>query len=135
MKMTVFHDGQFWVGVIENQEGGSLQAMRHVFGPEPQDADILNFVNVSMLSCIRKANCAVAAKVPVRPANPKRLARLAAKEMQRIGASTFAQQAMQLELESRKLERKTQATERRQAAEDAKWAARISKAKAKRRGH
>ena len=42
--LTVFHDGQFWVGLAEHVEGGRYGAARIVFGAEPSDEEILRFV-------------------------------------------------------------------------------------------
>lgn len=80
MKLTVYYDGQFWVGVLEELDGGRLKAVRHIFGSEPYDWDIMNFINKQMLSCLEKANANVEVAAPIRPANPKKLAREVAKE-------------------------------------------------------
>ena len=37
--LTVYHDGQFWVGLAEHVEGGRYGVARIVFGEEPSDAD------------------------------------------------------------------------------------------------
>ena len=42
--LTVYHDGQFWVGLAEHVEGGRYGAARIVFGAEPSDEEILRFV-------------------------------------------------------------------------------------------
>lgn len=42
--LTVYHDGQFWVGLAEHVEGGRCGAARIVFGAEPSDEEILRFV-------------------------------------------------------------------------------------------
>ena len=42
--LTVYHDGQFWVGLAEHAEGGRYGAARIVFGAEPSDEEILRFV-------------------------------------------------------------------------------------------
>ncbi|OUO87559.1 hypothetical protein B5F40_13565 [Gordonibacter sp. An230] len=43
--LTVYHDGQFWVGICERAEGGRYEACRIVFGAaEPTDPEILAFV-------------------------------------------------------------------------------------------
>ena len=43
--LTIYHDGQFWVGVCERAEGGRYGACRVVFGTaEPTDLEILAFV-------------------------------------------------------------------------------------------
>ena len=42
--LTVYHDGQFWVGLAEHVEGGRYGVARIVFGAEPPDEEILRFV-------------------------------------------------------------------------------------------
>ena len=38
--LTVYHDGQFWVGLAEHVEGGMCGSARIVFGAEPSDPAI-----------------------------------------------------------------------------------------------
>ena len=45
--LTVFHDGQFWVGLAEHVEDGRYVVARIVFGAEPSDEEILQFVVVN----------------------------------------------------------------------------------------
>ena len=35
--LTLYHDGQFWVALVEHVEGGQLSVARIVFGAEPSD--------------------------------------------------------------------------------------------------
>ena len=42
--LTVYHDGQFWVGLAEHVEGGRYGVARIAFGAEPSDEEILQFV-------------------------------------------------------------------------------------------
>ena len=42
--LTVYHDGQFWVGLAEHVEDGRYGAARIVFGAEPPNEEILRFV-------------------------------------------------------------------------------------------
>ena len=42
--LTVFHDGQFWVGLAEHVEDGRYGVARIVFGAEPSNEEILQFV-------------------------------------------------------------------------------------------
>ncbi len=42
--LTVYHDGQFWVGLAEHVEDGRYGAARIVFGEEPSNEEILRFV-------------------------------------------------------------------------------------------
>lgn len=41
---TVYFDGQFWVGIVERLEEGRLSAARVVFGAEPSDEEVFQFV-------------------------------------------------------------------------------------------
>ena len=52
--LTVYHDGQFWVGLAEHVEDGRYGVARIVFGAEPSDEEILQFVvnlNLPRLHC------------------------------------------------------------------------------------
>lgn len=42
--LTVYFDGQFWVGMAELVEKGQLRACRIVFGAEPSNEEVLDFV-------------------------------------------------------------------------------------------
>lgn len=42
--LTVFHDGKYWVGLAEHVEDGRYGVARIVFGAEPSDEEILQFV-------------------------------------------------------------------------------------------
>ncbi len=99
MKLTVYFDDQFWVGVVEEVADSKLKAVRHIFGPEPHDSDVLWFVNhtmVNLFSASKPLTCEALPKTS--PTNPKRLARQVAKEMQQKGISTLSQEAIKEEL-------------------------------------
>ncbi|MEI4525619.1 YjdF family protein [Priestia megaterium] len=55
MSLTIYHDGQFWVGIIEVVEGGKLKAFRYVFGTEPKDTEILDFIYDRLLEVINQS--------------------------------------------------------------------------------
>jgi len=42
--LTVYHDGQFWVGLAEHVEDGRYGVARIAFGTEPSDEEILQLV-------------------------------------------------------------------------------------------
>lgn len=90
--LTLFHDGQFWVGIVEHVEDGSLGVARIVFGAEPSNEEVLQFVvnRWEKLSFVGR-------KEPDRPKiarNPKRRQREAAKELEKPAMSTKAQQTL-----------------------------------------
>lgn len=135
MKLTFFYDGQFWIGVVEQKEGEALKAVRYVFRPEPKDDEVLAFANGPMLSLLHKCRTTTAVPLEMKKRkNPKRLQREAAKEMKTRPLSTYAQTALQLELEHRKKERKVLRKELREALIKRKRELKRLKAKAKHRG-
>ncbi|EPU45903.1 Protein of uncharacterised function (DUF2992) [Streptococcus agalactiae] len=44
MKMTVYFDGNFWLGLIEYDDDGDYKVFRYFFGKEPKDDDVFNFL-------------------------------------------------------------------------------------------
>ena len=66
--------------------------------------------------------------------NPKRLARQVAKEMRTTGVSTFAQEAMKLDLALRKKERKATNKKKDELLQEKKYLLKVQKAKEKHRG-
>ena len=41
--LTVFYDGQFWVGVFERIDADGYAVAKKVFGAEPSNAELFNF--------------------------------------------------------------------------------------------
>ena len=49
MKMTVYFDGTFWSALVEYTDSkGNFKAFRYVFGQEPKDEEILDFLKSSL---------------------------------------------------------------------------------------
>ena len=90
--LTVYHDGQFWVGLAEHVEGGRYGAARIVFGAEPSDEEILRFVVSKWAKLSFFGHDPTEASKPAK--NPKRRAREAAKALKQPAMSTKAQQAL-----------------------------------------
>lgn len=135
VKLTVYFEAPFWVGVVEEHFGNQVKAFRHVFGAEPKDAEVMEFVNTRMNPLMEQVQCGVGTETTCkRPVNPKRLARIVAREMQRHGISSQSQEALRLELESRKKERTIRSREQREALKEKKRSIRIQKRKDKHRG-
>src|SRR5690349_24682977 len=95
---SVFHDGQFWVGVLELHDADGVRAARHVFGPEPGNAELHEFcTGPGFLALSRRAHAAPpvpADQRPTRAVNPKRLARAARKTLEDQPVGTAAQRAL-----------------------------------------
>ena len=136
MKLTVYYEGQYWVGVAEQIIDGKTRAIQHIFGAEPQDEEVLKFVNQHLFKLFCQTNAIVTApRLIPRKNNPKRLAREAAREVKSVGVSTHAQQAIKLEQEQRKKIRRKTSKEQKELEKERKWQLNRQKAKAKHQGH
>ena len=136
-RLTVFHDGQFWVGVCECTDQGRYGACRVVFGAvEPTDAEVLAFVR-DRWDALPFSMRAEGGEVEAPPshANPKRRQREARRQVERAGIGTKAQQALSAAYEERKTERKAAAREARDAEVERAFALKQQKRKEKHRGH
>jgi len=136
MSLTIYHDAQFWVGIIEVVEDGKLRAFRYVFGAEPKDTEILDFIYYKLLNII---NQSVHSGLDVKrksnkKINPKRLQRQVAKQINKVGVSTKAQEAMKQEYEEKKKSKKKRAKQYREELKDQKYLIKKQKAKAKHKG-
>ncbi|OLO70985.1 YjdF family protein [Actinomyces oris] len=150
-QLTLFFDGRFWVGVLEHHElhhGGdaisraiTVRAARHVFGAEPSDAELYDFLLTHGGALIDRATACppVPASRPVnsssapRP-NPKRAARQAAKEAARARPSTAAQAALAAAREETATRASRDRSRRRRQKADEDWARRRQRAKRRHRG-
>jgi hypothetical protein len=137
MQLTIYHDGQFWVAVIEVIEKTNLRAYKYTFGAEPTDTEILTFVNSTMQEVLSESK---SQGLPITvedlagleiKRNPKRAARDAARALQERGASTFAQQVIKIDIENRKVERKAVSRDKKEEIKERKYS--LSREKAKRR--
>lgn len=131
-KLTVFFENPFWVGVFERSEDGMLSACRVVFGAEPKDGQVWEFV----LKEYDKLpfSPAVAAASGKESANPKRRQREAQKLARGAGVGTKSQQALQLQREALKTQRKAASREQRLAQQQRLYALKQEKRRQKRRG-
>ena len=87
--LTVYHDGQFWVGLAEHVEDGRYGVARIVFGTEPSNEEILQFITSKWAKLTFFGDEATETSKPSK--NPKRRAREAAKALKRpTGARSTA---------------------------------------------
>ena len=90
---TVCFQPPFWVGIAERWTADGYEAARVVFGPEPSDAQIYQWLGVEWHK-LRFSPAAPGERARVRPENPKRVRREARKTLESSGAGTRAQQAL-----------------------------------------
>jgi hypothetical protein len=131
--LTVYHDGQFWVGVFERVEDDRYSVCRVVFGAEPSNEEVLDLV-CSRYNELRFTKPMAHEEMPKQAANPKRRQREASREMRQRGPSTKAQQALQEEREASAQQRKADARDKREDEKRQRFEQRQEKRKAKHRG-
>ena len=95
---TVFFEDPFWVGVYEREEPGGLTACRVVFGAEPKDGEIYEWM-LQNWAQLHFGPPLADARRP-RAENPKRARRMARRSLAVQGVGTKAQQALAQEHDS-----------------------------------
>lgn len=133
-KLTVFFNDPFWIGVFEIVENGKTKVCRVVFGKEPKDYDIYEFILKRYDKLKFSRSVQIDKKTEIR-VNPKRMQRKIQKSLQKNSIGTKAQQAIKLDYESKKVERKILSRERREEQEELKLEKKHEKKKQKKRGH
>jgi hypothetical protein len=128
--LTVYHDGQFWVGLAED---GRYGAARIVFGAEPSNEEILRFVVNKWAKLSFFGHDPTEASKPAK--NPKRRGREAAKALKQPAMSTKAQQALAAQREAMKRESAQARSQRRADEAKTRFEQRKLKRKQKHRGH
>ncbi len=134
IKLTVFFEDPFWVGVFERIDSGLLETSKIVFGPEPKDYEVFAFVLENYYKLKFSRPVLVETKSE-RRINPKRFQRIVRKETACFGIGTKAQQAIKLEYEAKKQECKKVSKERREEIEHIKFEKKQARKKDKKKGH
>lgn len=103
-KLTVFFDDPFWVGVYERHDNGKLEVSRIVFGAEPKDYEVYDFIlkNWGRLIFSKAIDDT---KTAEKKTNPKRTQRDIHKQLTSSGIGTKAQEAIKLQYSENKQER------------------------------
>ena len=136
MKLTIYYDGQFYIGLIEIVSENILKACRYIFGKETKDQEVLDFVNRKLLRVI-ESNQQIGIHIcqkSQKKINPKRIQRKVSKELKQCSVSSKAQEAIKAEYEQRK---KVKSAKNKQLREEKKTYIRncmVQKAKNKHKG-
>ncbi|MBC5688862.1 YjdF family protein [Mediterraneibacter sp. NSJ-55] len=131
-RLTVFFEEPFWVGVFECISEEKLSVCKVIFGAEPKDYEVYEFVLKNYYRL--RFSSAVATDVKETGRNPKRIQREVRKQVQNIRISTKSQQALKLQQEQLKIERKTLSREQREAEKQRQFELKQQKRKEKHRG-
>jgi hypothetical protein len=132
-KLTVLFEDPFWIGVFERESPEGYAVARVVFGSEPADPELYNFI-LERYSSVSYSRPLPGGPPPAKKVSFKRRQRQADQALASSGTSTKAQEALRLELEQNKQERRVVSQAEQQADEARKFRLRQEKRKAKHRG-
>ncbi len=130
IKLTVFFEDPFWVGVFERIEGGQLSACKITFGAEPREQEVWQFI-LRHASALKFGPAVAVLEKPMHR-NPKRRQRAA--RNQPTGIGTKSQQALQLARAQSKAEHHARAKAHKAEVQAQKYAKKQQKRKDKHRG-
>jgi hypothetical protein len=133
-QLTVLFEEPFWIGLYEREDGGRYTVCRIVFGAEPRDYEVYDFLLKNWKS-LRFSPAISVGRVSAQSVNPKRMQRQIKRQTAPAGIGTKAQQALKAQQEQGKLERKTKSREEREAEAAQQFARRQEKRREKHRGH
>ena len=133
-KLTVYFEDPFWVGVFERDDETGYCVSRVVFGPEPTNAELYEYVKREYVNLDFGRKIEDQVRI-VRKKNFKRMQREVRKEIYEEGVGTKAQQAMKLQMELNGKERKVISREKQREEEALKFKLKQEKKKEKHRGH
>ena len=128
---TIYFDGQFWVALVERIDGDAVEMARHVFGPEPGNAELLEWAEKGFAGLSFHPVLGRVLQEP--PANPKRRKRAAARE-NRKDPSSRSRDALKMAAEFEAKQKGARGTKARRAEAARRYADRVARKKARRLG-
>lgn len=131
-KLTVFFEEPFWIGVLEQMEKDRLSVCRIVFGTQPKDYEIQEFILRNY--CKLKFSPSVDMVMKPEKTNPKKIQREVRKQTMQRGIGKKSWQALKLQREEHKLERKAVSKEQQKAEKQRQFDLKQQKRKEKHRG-
>ncbi len=137
VKATIFFEKCFWVGTFERTDKEGYAVARHIFGGEPSDPEVHEFILNHYIEL--KFGEAKEVNIQIHRKNPKRVQREVRREMEKMKEtskpSTLAQNYMREEIEKKKKEKKSISSTEKQVRKDEQFCLKQEKRKEKHRGH
>jgi hypothetical protein len=137
IKATVLLEGSFWVSLFERNSDEGYAVARKVFGSEPTDAQLYEFVltNFDELKFTEPQEF----KLIIKRKNPKRMQRDVKYEMKKmknsLPSTTHAQEVLRQNLEKNKKAKKIISKAEKEKQLERKFELKQAKRKQKHRGH
>ncbi|WP_250672982.1 YjdF family protein (plasmid) [Paraclostridium ghonii] len=133
-KLTVLFQDPFWVGVFEDECGKKYNVARVVFGSEPTEVQLYEFIlnNYYEIPFHETKSQVLTTQKKV---NYKRLQKQVKKQQNEKGIGTKAQNAIKIQHELSKVERIKKRKEKREEERDRSYKLKQMKKKEKHKGH
>lgn len=142
MKLTVFFDGSFWCGLVEYVNlAQEYRVLRYVFGHEPKDTDIFDFIFfilpklIEANDVLKFSNAESEVTKQQQKISPKRMQRIISRQKRQPIVSTKAQAALKAVHEAGKTMRTKQKRQDKEALKKQKFAQKQAKKYQKHKGH
>ena len=133
LKLTVYFEDPFWVGVFERTQNGTLSVCKITFGAEPKDYAVHAYVLRHFYEL--HFSPALSARQHVQCSNPNRRQRQVQKQLSGAGVGTKSMQALAAQREQLKTERKQQSRVQQEAEQQRRFEQKQRKKLEKHKGH
>ena len=133
LKLTVYFEDPFWVGVFERTQNGTLSVCKITFGAEPKDYAVHAYVLRHFYEL--RFSPALSARQHVQCSNTKRRQRQVQKQLSGAGVGTKSMQALAAQREQLKTERKQQSRAQQEAEQQRRFEQKQRKKLEKHKGH
>lgn len=133
VKLTVFFENPFWVGIFERIVDGKLSVCKVTFGAEPRDCEVWNFILKYYANL--PFSPAVQTELKQITDNAKRRQRNIKRQMQGFVMGTKSQQALAMQHEEIKTIRRQASKEQKEAEKQRQFDLKQQKRKEKQKGH
>lgn len=130
--LEVFFEEPFWIGVFEKVSDEKLSVCKVVFGSEPREKEIYEFVLKNY--CYLKFSPSVSVETKKISQNPKRIQRKIRECLKNNSIGTKSQQALKLQHEQIKAERRINLCKKKEEEKQYQFELRQLKKKQKHKG-
>ena len=133
VKLTVYFEDPFWIGIFERSIDEKLSVCKVIFGAEPKDNEVLELV-LNRYSKLKYSPEIQYEKVFKEKVNPKRVQRDVKKQLNNKGVATKSQQALKLQQEKNKTIRKIKTKEQKELEKEKMYSLKQQKKREKHKG-
>ena len=133
VKLTVYFEEPFWVWIFERSIDEKLSVCKVIFGAEPKDNEVLNFV-LNRYNKLKYSPEILYETAFKRKVNPKRVQRDVKQQLINKGVGTKSQQALKLQQEKNKTIRKIKTKEQKELEKEKMYSLKQHKKREKHKG-